>query len=256
MSGRDLPQDWLQAYADHALSPAQRAAAEARLAADPALASEAHRLRAENAAILAGVPEPETGRLAMIAARAEAGGRSHGAGLRAAALVGALAIGLGGGWFGAAQIYEREIAALQSQSERLVIAAADAHRLFSVEVLHPVEVTAAQRDHLNGWLSNRLGGEIAAPELEGSGFTLVGGRLLPGLGGPAAQFMYEDDLGERVTLFATPGGDGAATALRFEREGELTTVSWSDTKWHYALVGALGRDGLEALARQMHGDMI
>lgn len=256
MTGRELPQNWVQAYADDTLTPAQRATAETQLASDPALAEHARALAAENAAIRAAVPDPDAAQLAMLAARAEADGRSWGMPLRAAALIGALAVGLGGGWFAASQSYAREIAASQSDSERLVATATDAHRLYSVEVLHPVEVTAAERDHLNGWLSNRLGAPIAAPRLEDSGFSLVGGRLLPGLGGPAAQFMYEDGSGERITLFVAPAGHSPATALRFEKEGELTTASWADPHWRYALVGGLSRDKMEALARQMHRDMI
>lgn len=256
MTGRDLPQDWLQAYADNALSPARRAAAEARLAVDPALAEALRALQAENAAIGAGVPEPEPARLATIAALAEARGRSRGPGLRAAALAGALIVGLGAGWFGAAQSYTARIDTLDAQSEQLALTAAAAHRLFAVEVLHPVEVTAAKRDHLNAWLSNRLGGAIHAPELAGTGFSLIGGRLLPGLGGAAAQFMYEDADGQRVTLFVVPGSGAPPEALRFEAEGDLTAVSWSDAHWRYALVGGIARDRLDALARKMHGDLI
>jgi len=256
MTGRELPQDWLQAYVDEALNPTQRRAAEARLAADPGLTEQLRGLRAENAAIRASVPHPDLAKLATLSARAETAGHRRHSLLRAAAMIGVLAIGVGAGWFGASGQYTRQIAALQSETERLVLTAAAAHRLYSVEVLHPVEVTADERDHLNGWLSNRLGGDIAAPELVGSGFSLVGGRLLPGLGGPAAQFMYEEAGGERVTLFVAPGSDGQATALRFETEGTLTTASWADATWRYALVGGIGKPRLKALARQMHGDLI
>lgn len=256
MTGRELPQDWLQAYVDEALNPAQCQAAEARLAADPALTEQLRGLRAENAAVRASVPEPDPLRLATLSARAEAAGHRPNNLLRAAAMIGVLAIGVGAGWVGASGQYTRQIAALQSETERLVLTAAAAHRLYSVEVLHPVEVTAAERDHLNGWLSNRLGGKIAAPDMAGTGYSLVGGRLLPGPDGAAAQFMYEDASGLRVTLFVAHGREGAATGLRFETEGDLTTVSWADPHWRYALVGALPRDGLEALARHMHNDLI
>src|SRR5262249_6801162 len=75
--------------------------------------------------------------------------------------------------------------------------ALDAHRVYVVEVRHPVEVTGGERPHLVQWLSKRLDYELRIPELEPSGLKLVGGRLLPGPFGPAAFCMYEGPSGER-----------------------------------------------------------
>ena len=56
---------------------------------------------------------------------------------------------------------------------------------------HPVEVDATQEAHLVQWLSKRLGHPLVVPDLTKAGFQLIGGRLLPSEGGPAAQFMYQ-----------------------------------------------------------------
>ena len=61
-----------------------------------------------------------------------------------------------------------------------------AHRTFSVEVRHPVEVDAGQEPHLVQWLSKRLGHQLIVPDLTVAGFRLMGGRLLPAEDGPAA----------------------------------------------------------------------
>ncbi len=53
------------------------------------------------------------------------------------------------------------------------------------EVRHPVEVTAAQQDHLVQWLSKRVGRPLKVPVLAAEGYELVGGRLLSGDGGAA-----------------------------------------------------------------------
>ncbi len=82
----------------------------------------------------------------------------------------------------------------------LTMAAAAAHLTFVVDARHPVEVTAAQEGHLVQWLSNRLGRPLRVPDLAGLGFHLIGGRLLPGSAGPAAQFMFDDDNGTRLTI--------------------------------------------------------
>lgn len=79
--------------------------------------------------------------------------------------------------------------------------AAVAHVVYSPEVRHPVEVAADQEAHLVAWLSKRLGTPLKIPRLDGLGFALVGGRLLPGGQGPVAQFMYQDGQGQRLTLY-------------------------------------------------------
>src|SRR6202158_4757860 len=80
--------------------------------------------------------------------------------------------------------------------------ALDAHRLYVVEVRHPVEVPGSERTHLQQWLTKRCGWEVRAPELAATGLELVGGRLLPGPAGPASFLMYESASGERFTVYA------------------------------------------------------
>ncbi len=70
--------------------------------------------------------------------------------------------------------------------------AAVAHAVYSPEVRHPVEVGADQEAYLVRWLPKRLGANLKVPHLAAQGYPLVGGRLLPGERGPAAQFMYQD----------------------------------------------------------------
>src|SRR5205809_25292 len=77
-----------------------------------------------------------------------------------------------------------------------------AHRLYIAEVRHPIEVTANE-NHLLPWLSRRVGTNLRAPDLSTFGLRLLGGRLLPGMNGPAALFMYEGLTGERITFYAS-----------------------------------------------------
>jgi len=59
-----------------------------------------------------------------------------------------------------------------------------------------------------------LGVTIRAPMLESLGFQLLGGRLLPADGQPAAQFMYQDLYARRRL------GGNRETAFRFaEQDG-------------------------------------
>jgi anti-sigma factor RsiW len=44
-------------------------------------------------------------------------------------------------------------------------------------VRHPVEVAAAQQEHLGQWLSKHLGRPLKAPDFSTQGYELVGERL-------------------------------------------------------------------------------
>lgn len=150
-----------------------------------------------------------------------------------------------------------------------------AHVLYTPEQRHPVEVGAAQQQHLVQWLSKRLGQPLRVPVLAGQGWTLVGGRLLPagesdpgdGSGALArAQFMYENADGVRLTLYVAvtaaldAAGQGAGTsAFRLgaapgtrAAQAVPRSLYWVDGALGYALTGTLSADALTELARQVH----
>lgn len=108
-----------------------------------------------------------------------------------------------------------------SRGDQSFARALAAHAIFVPEVRHPVGVDAGQQQHLVAWLSKRLSVTIRAPMLESLGFQLLGGRLLPADGQPAAQFMYQDGGGQRLTLYARRRlGGNRETAFRFaEQDG-------------------------------------
>jgi anti-sigma factor RsiW len=132
--------------------------------------------------------------------------------------------------------------------------AAVAHATYSPEVRHPVEVGADQEAHLTAWLSKRLGAPVRAPKLEHVGYSLVGGRLLPGDTGPVAHFMYQCQAGTRVTLYVrTDAVSNRETAFRFAREGNVRVFYWVDRKMGYALSSAdISKDDLNKVANAVY----
>lgn len=136
--------------------------------------------------------------------------------------------------------------------------AAVAHAVFVPELRHPVEVGADQEAHLVGWLSKRLGAELKPPRLEAAGYRLVGGRLLPGENGAAAQFMYEDESRKRLTLYVrdAPQGNSLSGAVdgtqggdfRYATEHGVDVFYWIDGRFGYALSGTTGREDMLRLA--------
>jgi anti-sigma factor RsiW len=129
-----------------------------------------------------------------------------------------------------------------------------AHRIYVPEVRHPVEVRADE-EHLVRWLTKRVGAPIRAPSLVDRGWKLMGGRLLPDLGLPAAQFMYEDAAGRRLTLYIRKETGLNNTAFQFAERDGLGSFYWIDRPLAYALAGRLGRDELVALADAVYAQL-
>lgn len=173
------------------------------------------------------------------------------------ALAAALALfvaGTGSGWL----LRDLSVPGLASGGvavARPVTDALVAHRVFVADQRHPVEVGADQEAHLVAWLSRRLGVPLAAPRLAGAGFELIGGRLLPAQDGPAAQFMYQDAAGRRVTLYVTARPEADDTAFRFAEEGPLGAFFWKDRGLAWTLAGTLDRATLRDLAIRVYAEL-
>ena len=169
--------------------------------------------------------------------------------LAVAAAVGWFVLGGVAGWY----LHGLKAPELRSEAPPWARRAAIAHVVYSPEVRHPVEVAADQEAHLVAWLSKRLGTPLKIPRLDSSGFSLVGGRLLPGDQGPVAQFMYQDAQGQRLTLYVrTNREQNRETAFRFAQEGNVRQFYWIDRGLGYALSGEIGKEDLLRVATAVH----
>lgn len=142
--------------------------------------------------------------------------------------------------------------------------AAVAHAVYSPDQRRPVELDAAHQDQLVAWLSKRMGAPMRPPHLQGLGYSLEGGRLLPGGQGPVAQFMYRDADGGRLTLYVSneigdlgvgpKGGAGknGETAFRFAEHGALKVFYWVDGPFGYAISADAGRDTLARVSGEVY----
>ena len=244
----------LHAYLDGELTPEDRAEVEAALAAAPAEAALVREFRDLNEAaqkryagrLAEPVPASMLALLARIPRKPSALKRGRMA--FAAALLIALTAGLAG-------YFVRGFVANGSRSEPSFVAnAIGAHIVYVPEVRHPVEVKAAE-DHLVRWLTRRLGAPVRAPALADHGWKLMGGRLLPDRGLPAAQFMYEDGTGRRLTLYMRKETGLDNTAFRFAESDGFGAFYWVDRPLAYALAGRLSREELMSIANAVYGQL-
>lgn len=163
-----------------------------------------------------------------------------------------LAIGLGGGWYLGNTGWPDEG---QNAGEVVAFAGYKAHKLYTREARHAVEVGADDKDHLVTWLSKRLDAPFDAPDLSNDGLSLLGGRLVSVEGDPGAQLMYETAEGDRYTLFALRADGAASTEMHFEDWDDIGCFYWIQDDVGYALNGPNNRERLESIATDIQEQM-
>jgi anti-sigma factor RsiW len=241
----------LHAYVDGQLGDDRRAQIEAYLVAHPAEAARVQVYREQNQALHTlfdpilrePVPEdirPSPGR--RTALRFGSYVRQYAA-MLVAALIGGVV-----GW----SVHGPADSVLLA-APSLARQAAVAHVVYAPDVRHPVEVAADQEAHLVQWLSRRVGAPLRPPQLGDIGYELVGGRLLPSDTGPAAQFMFQDDSGRRLTLYVRLVASGAGEmAFRFAQEQNVGVFYWVESSLAYALSGELSKPELLRVAHAVY----
>lgn len=249
MSGTD--RDMIMAYIDDQLD----APARARVEADAAAMAEIALLRRQSDAIRTlygpvgaeAVPARlDPHRLALVIQR-----RRWAMMRQVAVLIAVLGIGIVTGWLNrptpAPQVYDR-----------LIADAVSAHNVYVAENRHAVEVPGSDAEHLSTWLSNRLDTSLAMPDLSANGFAFLGGRLLPAPaipGGRAAQLMYEDASGERLTLYITPATGVDGPALETVSFGADNALYWSNATFTCTLVGTQTPQALQSIASSVFAQL-
>jgi anti-sigma factor RsiW len=161
----------------------------------------------------------------------------------AAAAVALVLLGGAGGW------------SLKSTSERptqgiasLALEAADSYAVYAPDHVRPVEVRAADRAQLVSWVAQRLGRQVAVPDLSASGYRFMGGRLVATAHGPAVLYMYDDDHGTRLVMLARPMATAPNTTMSPLADGTINGFAWAQNGMGYSLVGPASAEVLHPLA--------
>ena len=256
----------LHAYIDGQLDPARRIEVETWLAEDEEAARRVEAYRTQNALLHSlfdpVLKEPLSGELGELAEHlgariAAAGARRHWwtqpGWQRLAASIAFVAVGLGVGWLGHGQW--AAVPTLQAERPSLLSfaeEAAQAHTFYAHSRFE-VEMGADDQEALNNWLSERLGRAVFGPDLTMVGYRLKGGRSLPTDTGTVAQYMYESDDANRLTLFVgVPQAAGQQAAFSFVKRGDIASFYWAEGSLSYALVGRFERDRLMNIAQTVH----
>lgn len=259
-----IAEERLHALADGRLSVAEAARLREQLAADPQAAATVAAWQAQCTALRQLYARDEAGPLpASLVAAAQRAQRLHDQASqwwRWGGMAASVLLAFGMGWLANTQWHARPqegLLARQEPARHFAREAAIAYTVYQPEVRHPVEVPAAQQEHLVQWLSKRLGRPLKIPVLTTQGYELVGGRLLPGDDGARAQFMYQNSAGQRLTLYLGALKPGAGepsreTAFRFLADGPVPGFYWADQGFGYAITASLPRPALQELATAVY----
>jgi anti-sigma factor RsiW len=247
-SERPVTDDELHAMADGRLAPERQAEVEAYLADQPAAAARVGFYGRLNAGLHELydplLHEPVPHRLTvrpptrnwLAVARA------------AAAAIVLLAVGGTSGW-----LWRDHIANEYEQpAHALADLAAYAHVVYAAEIQHPTEVPGSEKDQLQTWLSNRLRHPVQVPQLTAVGYTFMGGRLLPSDHDVAAQLMYQNVNGNRVSLYFKPARDQRDAAFQYVVDDGVSVFYWHDSNFAYGLASELPREQLLKICNEVY----
>lgn len=255
MTEKDMIDDTtLQAFVDGELDRARAAEVEAWLLAYPVQQARVDAWKRNDEALrgaLAPValePVPAHLKNTALGDTTQAQPRLHPAPRRVMwnAIAATMLLGLGavGGWLahGYSAGQSSRIAASSIASRAM-----DAHIVYAADLRHPIEVPASEQSHLNAWLSRRVQQPLAAPDLSGAGFSLMGGRLLADGGKPAALFMYESADGRRLTVVLAQNGQRVPGRPELLARDDLTAMTFGNGPLAIAVTGAVGSDKLRGI---------
>jgi anti-sigma factor RsiW len=114
----------------------------------------------------------------------------------------------------------------------------------------PVDVVSSDRHTVKPWFQGRIPFTFNLPELAGTEFTLVGGRVAYLEQVPGAHLIYQIRKHE-ISVFMFPEREGEMRGLPSGAANELSfnTVTWTQNGLRYFVIGDTNADDIRALSR-------
>lgn len=234
----------IHAYVDGRLNASDGARMEAWLDRHPERAEEirawrrdAQQLRAEGGDLPTAIHSPS---LDPVAIRGRRRQRLHARLAVAAALVLAVGVGGIGGW----QAHDMSAPTASAP----MADAMQAYRMYAMNRHARLDVIQHHAGDLQTWLDRHFRHAARLPNLSGSGFHPVGGRLVATDSGPAAMVLYENGQGSAISFYVRSPSARTGTLPRGQRrDGQLAATYWSGHGYNYALVSRVDAAGMHAI---------
>lgn len=114
----------------------------------------------------------------------------------------------------------------------------------------PVDVVSTDRHTVKPWFEGKIPFTFNLPELQGTDFTLVGGRLTYISQTPGAQLIYRLRKHEiSVFIFQDRESEIATKPSDPSHAFSFTVENWTQNGLHYFIVGDVGVDDIRALSK-------
>jgi anti-sigma factor RsiW len=115
---------------------------------------------------------------------------------------------------------------------------------------NPVDVISTDRHTVKPWFQGKIPFSFNLPELQGTDFTLVGGRVTYLAQSPGAHLIYHLRQHEiSVFIFQDRGDETAALASAPVLMLSFTVESWTKNGLRYFVVGDVGAQDIESLSK-------
>lgn len=232
----------LDAYVDGELSTAEANAAAEHMKGCPSCAADAlERVQLKRSVAIAGkayVPSAEFRAEMMRSVSAKPQRRSVGFWKPLMATTGLLLV------LAALGLYWNQ---RNSARDRAYSELADMH-VATLASATPVDVISTDRHTVKPWFQGRLPFTFNLPELQGTDFTLVGGRMAYFEQAPGAHLIYQLHKHE-ISVFIFQDRDGITFLPGARAKLSFTIDTWSNNGLRYFVVGDAGGQDIQALSQ-------
>ena len=128
--------------------------------------------------------------------------------------------------------------------------AVDSYAVFAPDTGRPVEISASDAPQFIDWASRRLDRPVSIPDLSPSGFTFIGGRVVPTSHGPAALYLFDNGKGTRLALLTRNMARDQNAPMSSSDRGAVNAMTWAVDGLGYSLVGPLKPSTLRPIANE------
>jgi anti-sigma factor RsiW len=113
----------------------------------------------------------------------------------------------------------------------------------------PVDVVSTDRHTVKPWFQGKIPFTFNLPELQGSEFTLLGGRVTYLAQTPGAHLIFQVRKHEISVFILQDRGEAAGPPAGFGHPLSFNVESWTQNGLRYFLVGDVGAEDIRALSK-------
>jgi anti-sigma factor RsiW len=115
----------------------------------------------------------------------------------------------------------------------------------------PVDVVSTDRHTVKPWFQGKIPFTFNLPELQGSEFTLLGGRVTYLAQAPGAQLIYQVRRHEISVFIFQDRGEEAGLPAGFGHPQSFNVQTWAQNGLRYFVVGDVGPEDIRALSKRL-----